>query len=192
MMKNLNSNRRVSRRSVSILAATSTLGVLLAACGSQSTTSDTTETATTSASASASATTETSAAPVDLTRIVAESAKTTETLRSVHIDLKATDVPSLQVESVNADVTSIEPGNGQAVGSASFRLRPDQPFTPTDFLVTNKVFYTKAPDGSWQDLGPAPLNPRPVGDPRPAEGTGSGHPKRAEPQGRWTRRNRRR
>jgi hypothetical protein len=69
--------------------------------------------------------------------------------------LVATDLPKLPVSSVNADVTSIQQGNGQAVGDAKFRATPESPFVDTAFLVTNKTFYTKGADGKFSSVGPA-------------------------------------
>jgi hypothetical protein len=86
---------------------------------------------------------------------LAESAKTTETLRAVHIDLAATNLPKLPVSSVVGDVTSQQQGNGQAVGEAKFRATPDAPFVDTQFLVTDKKFYTKGADGKYNSVGPS-------------------------------------
>jgi lipoprotein LprG len=144
------------------LLATATLAAaLVAGCGSESTTAESSSSSsaasTSSASSSASSSSaSTSAAPTpDAAGALQESAKTTQTLRAVHIDLEATDLPNLPVGMVNADVTSIEQGNGQAVGNATFRLTPGAELVPTDFLVTQKVFYTKAADGKYESKGPA-------------------------------------
>ena len=61
----------------------------------------------------------------------------------------------LPVSSVNADVSSEQQGNGQAVGDAKFRATPDAPFVDTSFLVTNRIFYTKGPDGKYNNVGPS-------------------------------------
>lgn len=153
------SSRRTSRRpspagSAAMLVAASLLATAVAACGTDSKTSDSSTTATSATSASSSAASTSAAAPTpDAAGIVAESAKTTQTLRTIHLNLKATNLPTLQVETVDADVSSVEQGNGQAVGNAAFRLTPDQPYTPTDFLVTQQKFYTKGADGKWEDKG---------------------------------------
>ena len=84
-----------------------------------------------------------------------ESAKTTQTLQYVHLALVATDLAKFPVSSVNADVTNQPVGNGQAVGDAKFRATPEAPFVDTQFLVTDKTFYTKSPDGTYKSLGPS-------------------------------------
>jgi len=69
--------------------------------------------------------------------------------------LNATNLPNLPVETVNADVSSEQQGNGQAVGDAKFRANPNAPFVDTQFLVTDKTFYTKTNEGTWNNVGPA-------------------------------------
>jgi hypothetical protein len=151
------SHRRLSRRpstsaSFAILIAASLFALVMTGCGSKSSTGTS---ATTGASGS-SATTATSAAPTaDAAKLVAESAKTTQTLHDVHIALTATNLPKLPVSSVNGDVTSQQQGNGQAVGDAKFRATPDAPFVDTQFLVTDKTFYTKGADGKYNSVGPS-------------------------------------
>ena len=141
--------------SFAILVAASLFAMVMTGCGSKSSTGTSSTTSTTGASGT-SATTATSAGqPTDASKLVAESAKTTQTLRSVHIVLAATNLPKLPVSSVNADVTSQEQGNGQAVGDAKFRATPDAPFVDTQFLVTNKTFYTKGADGKYTSVGPS-------------------------------------
>jgi lipoprotein LprG len=145
-------------RAVVIAAGATLFAGLVTACGSDSGTStDETSAQTTTTSAAAGATTSAaeSAPTPDAAQMLAESAKTTQTLRSIHLNLVATDLPNLPVERVDADVTSIEQGNGQAIGSADFRLAPDRPAVPTDFLVTEKTFYTMGPDGAWVSEGPS-------------------------------------
>jgi hypothetical protein len=129
--------------------------MFMTGCGTKSST-ETSETTGASGTAATTATTATSpAATPDAAKLVAESAKTTETLRAVHIVLAATDLPNLPVSSVNGDVTSVQQGNGQAVGDAKFRATPDAPFVDTQFLVTDKTFYTKGDDGKYNSVGPA-------------------------------------
>jgi LppX/LprAFG-like lipoprotein len=151
-------HRQLSRRPIrsasgAILIAAGLFATFVTGCGSESQTSETTEA--TETTAAAGTTTATSEAAADATPIVQESARTTETLRTVHLDLTATGLPKLPVESVNADVSSEVQGNGQAIGNAKFRATPEAPFVDTDFLVTNKTFYTKAEDGTWTERGPA-------------------------------------
>ncbi|MEV6772971.1 LppX_LprAFG lipoprotein [Nocardia sp. NPDC051030] len=90
----------------------------------------------------------------DGAQIVSESAKTTQTLQSVHLALAVKNVPNLPVESVKADVTNQPQGNGQAIGEASVRMKQDAPFTSTKFLVVDKTLYIG--DGSsYAPAGPA-------------------------------------
>jgi LppX_LprAFG lipoprotein len=151
------SHRRFSRRpstsaSFAILVVASLFALVMTGCGSKSSTG----TSATTGASGTSATTATSAAPTpDASKLVQESAKTTQTLRSVHIALTATNLPKLPVSSVNGDVTSQQQGNGQAVGDAKFRATPDAPFVDTQFLVTDKVFYTKGADGKYNSVGPS-------------------------------------
>jgi hypothetical protein len=140
-----------------VLVAASLLATILTGCGGSktSTSSSSSSAATTAASGTSSAAPTSGAQSPDAAKLVQESAKTTETLRSLHIALTATNLPKLPVSSVNADVTSIQQGNGQAVGDAKFRATPESPFVDTSFLVTNKTFYTKSPDGKYSSVGPA-------------------------------------
>lgn len=147
-------------RVVALLAGAAMTAVFVAGCGSDSGTTEASSKSSTSSTAatttSASTATSDAAPPTpDAATALAESAKTTQTLRAIHINLEATELPNLAVGMVNADVTSIEQGNGQAVGNATFRMTPGAPLAPTDFLVTQKTFYTKAPDGTWAAAGPA-------------------------------------
>lgn len=149
-----------------MLAAASLLAALVAGCSTSSTTSEDTSAAestaeSSEATSSASATAGATEAPAadtplpDGPQIISESARTTETLRSVHLLLAAVDLPELPIESVDADVTNEPQGQGQAVGNASFRPAQDEPYVSTDFLVVDKTMYTKAPDGSYVSVGPA-------------------------------------
>lgn len=148
-------------RAVALLAGAALTAVFVAGCGSDSgtTASSSSESSSSSAASTTSAASSSSsvAAPPtpDAAAALAESARTTQTLRAVHINLEATELPNLAVGMVNADVTSIEQGNGQAVGNATFRITPGAPLEPTDFLVTQKTFYTKTADGTWESKGPA-------------------------------------
>lgn len=149
-------------RVVALLAGAAMTAVFAVGCGSESSTSESSSSESSSSSAAATTTSEAStstsgAAPAtpDAAAALAESAKTTQTLRAIHLNLEATELPNLPVGMVNADVTSIEQGNGQAVGNATFRATPGAELMPTDFLVTQKTFYTKAADGTWESKGPA-------------------------------------
>ena len=154
-------SRRPKTSSLAAMIVAASLGVtVLSACGGSDSTTASSESSSTSASASssasASATTSTSAAATpDAAKLLQESARTTETLQSLHLVLTATDMAKLPVSSVIADVSNQPVGNGQAVGEAKFRATPDASFTDTSFLVTDKTFYTKSPEGAYTSVGPA-------------------------------------
>lgn len=132
--------RRVARRSgITALFAAAALGAaLVTGCSSEDTT--------------------TAAPPPaelpDGAQIVAESAKTTQTLRTVHLTIDVTNLPDLPVETVSADVTAENQGSGAAMGEAKVKLSPDDPFTEAKFLVVDKVLYTQA-GGRYVPAGPA-------------------------------------
>ncbi|MFI1918550.1 LppX_LprAFG lipoprotein [Nocardia sp. NPDC020380] len=91
------------------------------------------------------------------TQILQESARTTQTLQSVHLKLTADNLPTLPIESVDADVTNQPQGAGQAIGEAKVRTKPDAPFTDTKFLVVDKKMYagdgtTYAPIGDAEKI----------------------------------------
>ncbi len=87
-------------------------------------------------------------------QILQDSSKATKALRSVHVAVTVTNLSNLPFESVDADVTNQPQGNGQAVGNAKVRMKPDTPAVATEFLVTNKTMYTKE-GGSYVSVGPA-------------------------------------
>ncbi|AFE12640.1 hypothetical protein MRGA423_08575 [Mycobacterium tuberculosis RGTB423] len=64
------------------------------------------------------------------------------------------NLSTLPFESVDADVTNQPQGNGQAVGNAKVRMKPNTPVVATEFLVTNKTMYTKR-GGDYVSVGPA-------------------------------------
>jgi hypothetical protein len=156
--KTQRSHRRISRRpslvgSAAALAAAALFASVVTGCGSESKTAETT---TTGASGTAATTTATGEQQTpDAAALVQESSRTTETLQSVHLVLTATNMSQLPVSSVNADVTNQPQGTGRAVGDAKFRAQPSDPFVETQFLVTDKTFYTKDADGTWVARGPA-------------------------------------
>ena len=59
------------------------------------------------------------------------------------------------MESVDADVTNQQKGNGQAVGTAHVRMQPSAAAVTKQFLVTNKTMYTKNDAGAYISVGPA-------------------------------------
>ena len=137
------------------MAAAALFASVVTGCGSESKTSE--SSTTTTGASGTSATTATSGAPQQPqgAQVIEESARTTQTLQSVHIALTATNLPKFPVSSVNADVTNQPQGSGRAVGDAKFRAQPDAPFVDTQFLVTDKTFYTKDADGKYVARGPA-------------------------------------
>lgn len=127
--------------------------MVMAGCGSKSTTATS---STTGASGSSSAATPTSGAALpQAAQLVQDCGKATAALHYVHVALATTNVDTLSVQSVNADVTNQPQGNGQAVGDASVRIKPASPFVAEQFLVTNKIMYTKQGDGRYTEVGPA-------------------------------------
>ncbi len=129
------------RRFAPIFAAVSVAAALVAGCSSSSDDTGTT----------------TAAPPAQLpdgAQIVAECARTTQTLQWVHFNLSVSNVPNLPVETISADVTNQPQGAGQAIGDAKVRLKPEAEFTDTKFLVYDKTLY--AGDGTkYSKVGPA-------------------------------------
>lgn len=144
----------MNKRIAATFAAGAVAAGLLAGCGTSSDDKPATnETTSSSADAAATSTTPPPAELPDV-KIVEESAKTTETMPSMHIALVVTDLPEFPLESLNADVTNqpMETG-GQAAGSARFRPTDDAEMTDTDFVVTGGKFYTKDASGKYQERG---------------------------------------
>ncbi|MGE5693857.1 MAG: LppX_LprAFG lipoprotein [Candidatus Sericytochromatia bacterium] len=154
-------HRRLSLRpslsaSLAAVAAAALFASVVTGCGNESKTSESSTTTGASGTSSATATA-TSGAPAQpqASQVIKEAARTTQTLQSVHIVLTATNLTKLPVSSVDADVTNQPQGIGRAIGTAKFRPAPDQPFVDTAFLVTDKTFYTKDPEGKYVVRGPA-------------------------------------
>jgi hypothetical protein len=82
-------------------------------------------------------------------------AKATGDLRSLHVNLSTTNLTTLPMESVDADVTNLPEGNGQAVGNGMVRMQPQTPAVAKQFLVTNKTMYIKDDAGKYTSVGPA-------------------------------------
>lgn len=154
-------SRPSTARAGALVAAASLLAVFVAGCSNPTSTEETTSesagassTPAASASTSAAASAPASEQPLpEGPQIIAESARTTETLRSVHLVLKSTNLPNLPVESVDADVTNLPEGAASAVGTANFRPSRDEEYVQTEFLAVDRVMYVKAPDGSYTDMG---------------------------------------
>ncbi|MGW6422311.1 LppX_LprAFG lipoprotein [Nocardia sp. NPDC055053] len=90
----------------------------------------------------------------DGAQLVKESAKTTQTLRTVHLNINVKNLPNLPVETVSADVTNETQGSGAAMGEAKVKLTPESQFTEAKFLVVDKVLYTQT-GGRYVPAGPA-------------------------------------
>ncbi|AYF79283.1 LppX_LprAFG lipoprotein [Nocardia yunnanensis] len=139
------SARRFRRGVVPLMVAAAAAAALVTGCSSSS-------------KDDSKATTSQAAPPSQLpdgAQIVAESAKTTQTLQSVHADLAVSNIPGLPFESIKADITNQPQGAGQAIGEAKVKVKPeDADFTDTKFLVVDKTLYTG--DGSkYAKVGPA-------------------------------------
>ncbi len=139
------SHRPAPSGAVAILVVASLFGATLTGCGSKSTTG-------TSGSPSTTSPTQVP----DAAKIVAESSKHTETMHSVHVAYHTEGLPKALVDNLNADVKDV-PGGGKAmaVGNTMYRADPNAPFVDTQFVVTDKIFYAKNPDGSYTSKGPA-------------------------------------
>ncbi|GAB0102934.1 lipoprotein LprF [Nocardia sp. JMUB6875] len=138
------SRRRIRRGVLPLVIAAAATAALVTGCSSSST-------------SDSKATTSQAAPPSQLpdgAQIVAESAKTTQTLQSVHVVLDVKNLPTLPVESLKGDVTNQPQGSGQAIGEAKVKVKQDADFTTTKFLVVDKTLYTG--DGSkYAPVGPA-------------------------------------
>lgn len=153
-------NRLSRSKAMAIVAAATVLATVIAGCGdNKSTTGQSSGSQTSGASGTSSGTAKsspTSAAPSpEATKLVQDASHATTDLRWVHIILATTDVTTLPMESVDADVTNQPEGNGRAIGHAKVRLQPQGPAVPKDFLVTNKTMYTKNEAGTYVSAGPA-------------------------------------
>ncbi|MFE5289871.1 LppX_LprAFG lipoprotein [Nocardia sp. NPDC056611] len=141
---NRTSGSRIRRGVLPIMIAAAATAALVAGC-------------TSSSNSDSKATTSQAAPPAQLpegAQIVAESAKTTQTLQSVHVVLDVKNLPTLSVKSIKADVTNQPQGQGQAIGDAEVKVKQDGDFTKTKFMVVDKTLYTG--DGTkYAPVGPA-------------------------------------
>ncbi|MFC8529736.1 LppX_LprAFG lipoprotein [Nocardia sp. NPDC057227] len=140
--------RRATRRLTPVrlgtaAVAASLLAAVLTGCGSDD-----------SSTGTSTAATATGALP-EAAQIVQESARTTQTLQAVHLELEVENIQNLPVEKVDADVTNQPQGQGAAQGSATVRTKPDAPFIEADFVVVDKSIWVKLEDGKFADLGPS-------------------------------------
>lgn len=125
-----------------VVLAASLLGALVAGCSSNS--------STTSSATSSPSSPPPSQLP-DGAQLISESAKTTETLHSVHLNITITNIPNLPVNTISADVTN-QP-SGQAIGDASVRLKEGDPFTTTKFLAVDKKIYVSSDGTKYVPVG---------------------------------------
>ncbi|GGK34980.1 LppX_LprAFG lipoprotein [Nocardia camponoti] len=126
------------RRLTTVVAAAALAGALVAGCSKDE----------------AAPTAPATGALPDGAQIVKESAKTTQTLRTVHLNINAANLPNLPVEKVSADVTNETQGKGAAMGDAKVKITPDAAFAEAKFLVVDKVLYTQQ-GGRYVPAGPA-------------------------------------
>lgn len=141
------------------MAAAALFATVIAGCGnksSQTSESQTSGSHTPGASGTSSAPAAPGAPSADAAQLVQDVSKATTALRSVHIILATTNLTTLPMESVDADVTNQPEGHGgQAVGHATIRLAPQAPPIAKDFLVTDKTMYTKNETGTYTSVGEA-------------------------------------
>jgi len=136
---------------VATALATGLIGATLAGCHSDSDKSEATSSASSSVASTASS--QNPANAPDPAKVLQESARTTATLQSLHLDLVTENLGNFPLASVSASVTNQPQGAGSAVGHAKFRRDKDADFEEGDFLVTDKTFYTKNDDGTWKKVG---------------------------------------
>jgi hypothetical protein len=141
-------------RTFAIVAAAALIATVMAGCGSKSSTSQSSASPAPGASGTSSAAA-TSGAPAQAGQVVQDASKATTALHSLHLVLATTNLTTLPMESVDADITNQPKGNGQAVGHATIRLAPQAAPISKDFLVTDKTMYTKNENGKYNSVGPA-------------------------------------
>ncbi|MQY19597.1 LppX_LprAFG lipoprotein [Nocardia macrotermitis] len=149
-LQSLDRSARRSRRTTvktvgaAVLAA-SLLGAFATGC-----TSNSSSTSSTAAASSSPPSPPPSQLP-DGAQLISESAKTTQTLHSVHLDIKVSNLQNLPVDTISADVTN-QP-SGQAIGEASIRLKEGDPFTKTKFLAVDKKIYVSSDGTKYVPVG---------------------------------------
>lgn len=136
------------------LVALGAVVALVAACGS-SESSDKADSSGTTKTSAAQASGDVPAELPDAALIIDESAKTTETLRSVHVALETEGIPNLPMQSVDGDVTNLPEGQGSAAGVATVRTEQNAEFTTFKFKVANKTLYTTTDGTTYVEIGPA-------------------------------------
>ncbi len=88
-------------------------------------------------------------------QLLQDCSKATVALQSLHINVGVTNLPSLPMETVDADVTSQQQGSAGAVGTARVRLSPKSNPVDKQFLVKDKTMYTKDDKGAYTSVGSA-------------------------------------
>jgi LppX_LprAFG lipoprotein len=151
------SQRHVSRRpsrpaSIAILAA-ALFATVVTGCGTKSNDAGSSPTPT---SGSPAAPAPTGPSNPQAAQLLQDCSKATVALHSLHVKVEVTNLPSLPMESVDADVTSEQQGNAGAVGTAKVRLSPKSNPVTKLFLVKDKTMYTKDDaGGTYASVGPA-------------------------------------
>jgi len=144
-------HRAPALRTFAMVAAAALFATVIAGCGGKSSTAQSSG----AQSPAASGTSAAGAPASQAGQLVQDASKATTALHSLHIILATTNLTTLPMESVDADVTNQPKGNGQAVGHASIRLAPQAAPVAKDFLVTNKTMYTKTDAGKYVSVGEA-------------------------------------
>ena len=157
MVTSSRSHSLVSRRRKVLgpLLVLGTAVTLVAACGASESSDSADSSSTTARTSAAQSSGEVPAELPPAADVITESARTTETLRSVHVSLETTGIPNLPVESVDGDVTNLPEGSGSAAGVATVRTEQNADFTTFKFKVTNKTLYTTTDDVTYVEVGPA-------------------------------------
>ncbi|VBA57132.1 LppX_LprAFG lipoprotein [Mycobacterium attenuatum] len=154
------SHRRVTHRPslpvpAAMLFAAALIAMVITGCGHKAATGTSQTSGASGSSATTSASGSSGAPSPEAQQLLQDSSKATKGLHSIHVSLQTTNITTLPMESVNADVTNQPEGNGQAVGDAMIRLQPKAPAVSKQFLVTNKTMYTKDDSGKYTSMGPA-------------------------------------
>lgn len=153
------SRRPFTRVPAVLLFATALVATVITGCGGKSSTGSSSTSGaagSSAASATSGAASGTSGTPSpEAQQLLKDASKATTGLHSLHVNLQTTNITTLPMEMVNADITNQPQGNGQAVGDAMIRLQPKTPAVPKQFLVSNKTMYTKDETGKYTSVGPA-------------------------------------
>ena len=83
------------------------------------------------------------------------SSKATTALHSLHVNLRTTNITTLPLEAVNADVTNQPEGNGQAVGDATDQVAAQGPAVPSSSWSPTRPCTPRTTTGKYTSVGPA-------------------------------------